>query len=804
MPNEQEELKLTVTLVDNASAGIDKIQEKLKELGGGSGQALVEKFKRDNAEITNVVKKMTGEMGEAFKSLGMLRLGFAGGAAGLAMFGYELAKQITKLSEYTDKLRAVNQAAKLIGVDPSSIRNIQEQLKVFGVSADDALQGITAFSDKMAELQRNPAFRMSLMNMTGNSPQSAAAMNDLLNKLSKAKDIREQLNLIREAGENAEKHALERHESRIQAANDKQKLWAQFNYDPRLSLAGQIKAMTEEQRIADEQRIKNAEIYSNKIGEITSKWDLFVEHMKTPLLGPDSPLLWTLNRAIELLDAINEKASENEKIGRRVDKETPEPEGGARFNPLDQRNIDREKRLLQERRIAHPEIFGQPGASSFSERFEESKKATKENSDQLRQLNEYLKAHPGTLGPASPAGYTPAAYHPDSGVRTDPGASFRRGGASVTYGPNGSSVGPGTGRGAGATAPGTPGVGSFHPSKGGDPRGLEGYIRETATKYGVDPDTAVKVASTEGLSRFDSGIRGETSWGAFQLHTGGGLGDDFRKETGLDPSDPKNERATIDWALKNVHRTGWGPYHGAANNRIGSRAGLGGPYGQTAGPGTGAGAGEYGGTVKELQSKIAGIRRGALAAPVRSALDYASAQTGLTVEVGSGGQRMEGAPGATGSHRHDGGMAADFKLRDSQGNLVNINDPRAINFYRAAARAGMAGGGAAHSYMGDYTTHLDPGHRGGVYAGSGEFRTAIAEGHREFLEKGMPAARSQIDKSQVASTKVEGSGKLSVRVDAPKGTYASAEGGGLFKNIEMERLTQGDHAKQGPAFEMPR
>jgi hypothetical protein len=49
---------------------------------------------------------------------------------------------------------------------------------------------------------------------------------------------------------------------------------------------------------------------------------------------------------------------------------------------------------------------------------------------------------------------------------------------------------------------------------------------------------------------------------------------------------------------------------------------------------------------------------------VRDAVDYASAQTGLTAEVGSGGQRMAGAPGAVGSHRHDLGMAAYFKLRD--------------------------------------------------------------------------------------------------------------------------------------------
>ena len=94
-------------------------------------------------------------------------------------------------------------------------------------------------------------------------------------------------------------------------------------------------------------------------------------------------------------------------------------------------------------------------------------------------------------------------------------------------------------------------------SRSDDPRGLSGYIRETAKKYGVDPDVALKVAKSEGLRDF-SGDGGK-SGGAFQLYTGGGLGNKFKKETGLDPLDPANEKATIDYALKHASQHGWGP-----------------------------------------------------------------------------------------------------------------------------------------------------------------------------------------------------------------------------------------------------
>jgi hypothetical protein len=105
-----------------------------------------------------------------------------------------------------------------------------------------------------------------------------------------------------------------------------------------------------------------------------------------------------------------------------------------------------------------------------------------------------------------------------------------------------------------------------------DPRSLAGYIREAARKHGVDPEIALKVAKSEGLRDF-SGDGGK-SGGAFQLYTGGGLGNKFQKETGLDPLDPKNEKATIDFALREAAKGGWGPWHGAAKVGVGEFEGI--------------------------------------------------------------------------------------------------------------------------------------------------------------------------------------------------------------------------------------
>jgi hypothetical protein len=109
-----------------------------------------------------------------------------------------------------------------------------------------------------------------------------------------------------------------------------------------------------------------------------------------------------------------------------------------------------------------------------------------------------------------------------------------------------------------------------------DPRGLADYIRKAAERNNIDPDVALRVAKSEGLSTFagDQHLPGG-SWGAFQLYKGGGEGNRFQAETGLDPADPQNEKATIDYALKRAAEIGWGPWHGAKRVGISRWEGVG-------------------------------------------------------------------------------------------------------------------------------------------------------------------------------------------------------------------------------------
>lgn len=126
--------------------------------------------------------------------------------------------------------------------------------------------------------------------------------------------------------------------------------------------------------------------------------------------------------------------------------------------------------------------------------------------------------------------------------------------------------------GAGAAQAATPAV------QGGD---IESYIRNSAQQRGIDGDTAVRVAMSEGgvtdpyrQSDFvKNGVR-EESYGPFQLYMGGGMGNDALAQ-GIDPR--KNWQGGVDFALDRAKEGGWGPWYGAKRVGITGMQGIGQP-----------------------------------------------------------------------------------------------------------------------------------------------------------------------------------------------------------------------------------
>ncbi len=128
-------------------------------------------------------------------------------------------------------------------------------------------------------------------------------------------------------------------------------------------------------------------------------------------------------------------------------------------------------------------------------------------------------------------------------------------------------------------ADGPKGQEAYAPQPSGGGGDIEGYIRQAAAARGIDPDVAVRVASSEGGLK-DPFRQGESmlsygreeSYGPFQLHMrNGGVGE-RALQAGIDPR--KDWKAGVDFALDEAAQKGWGQWFGAKRVGVGNRAGL--------------------------------------------------------------------------------------------------------------------------------------------------------------------------------------------------------------------------------------
>lgn len=126
---------------------------------------------------------------------------------------------------------------------------------------------------------------------------------------------------------------------------------------------------------------------------------------------------------------------------------------------------------------------------------------------------------------------------------------------------------------------------------------VSAYVTQAAEARGIDPAVPLKIFSGESSLDPTRVGDGGTSFGVPQLHVtpggkGNAVGDQFVRDTGLNPADPKNWKAAVDYSLDHAAKNGWNDWSVAKNLGIPQFAGIGAPGRvsalRTAAPGGGA------------------------------------------------------------------------------------------------------------------------------------------------------------------------------------------------------------------------
>jgi uncharacterized protein (TIGR02594 family) len=780
MASEQEELRLVVNLTDNASAGIAKLRGEFSQLGHGSTAQSLDKFKRETSAITGVVKGLGTELGISARIMTtVLTPGIGTAVAAIGALGALYLEQVRQLPEWTNKLRAMGDAARNIGANAGQYRAIVEQLGALGVSAEAAQNSMAGINNAIADLtRRGSALRQSLLAHAG--PEGQAGMRAFIDSLLSARTEAERTNRVITAGENVYRNALKETHSEIEARRREQEWLRQFGVDP--SLAGKhVKELSAAEQAAADTRNKNAKEFADLLGGIGKKFEEITDMLKDPLIGPDSMLVKGLHAASDLLDRIVVGLG---KVAE-IEKEKPPPEGfWQKLNPFNQQNIDREKAIRPD---LHPTSFSSADGTGFGG---------------LVQNASFTTGGPGG-GP---------------GYGSGRGGPMGYGG---TSGGGGGGGGGGDGRGYGGPTPSGSDTGGMDPSVPSDilarakqvalqggPGAVEqfmaqqGYPKRGAwcgefaasvvKSVGGTPPKGAAIASN--WRNWGEAVEGTPQPGDIAVRRGARTGSTGSHVTVVESVDPKTGRFVgvggNQGRPESSYRTGGYEFRRATGAP---------PNGQTAGPGTGAGAGDTPAHADGAQG--AGLNREQYdktfkGTPLEGQADKVVAEAmrrGVPPELVAGIMAHETGKGTSRMLRERNNPAGlmDPKTGMSTGQKFGTIEEGIAAAAKTIAknyeRGGRSIGGMANIYAPQGAAN-DP---GGLNRG-------WAAGVRKYADQF--ADRQQIDRSQQAA-KVEGTGKITVDVNAPKGTNVGAEGGGLFKNVEVNRQTQMEQARVGPAAE---
>jgi hypothetical protein len=873
MASEADELRLTVTLVDNASEGVKKIEQSLKSLSGGQNAVAFQQMRKHTEDLQRQIRPLGDDFKKAGESIVPFIRGVGGAATGMLAFGYAAEKGLDALAKYSSELVRLNQLSIQTGTGAATIKSMREQMEQWGLTAGQIARNTTGLAESMHQmtLVMSPMRQKLLEGLRGEPLQ---AMQDFLAESKRLAESGDMIAYANHAEEGLAKitKSMEAAGLSPQRIAERRKQFGEIFGAPDLNILQKFQAVSAEEEKAQKARDEAAQKYLALTTKIGQEWKKVTDAWFNQAIT-SSPLMESMKWIDEKMEAYVKNLAEVEKIN----KEHPTASGWQHFNPFNQQNIENQKALgfdtesplmkwwkgktatpdkgdnLEVPHMQHGGIVsratlamigeGGPEAviplGALGKSSEDLSKEMKENTDQLKQLNDALRGVilpggggvGGVGGGVGGAGAGPGAIMRSitGGGMGGLGGMMRGLGGLPGFGgrgaPNGSDVGPGTGNGAGETPsePYTPQKGDIEGSGGpggrfnvpaGTPISPPSE-RESVTLSNGQKVTVNKRAAPQFRGFFNDLIKAGapvSGLGGF-----GTRGNPSQHPTGMAVDWAQNSRDVVsprvaDWISKNRGTLSnlenrWGlsggenwrhpdTGHFSIEHLYGSEhlaKAAGGDSAVTAngsdvGPGTGKGAGEA--TAAGGNAAIANERARVMKQLQEPGMRDLTARVIAHEQAGGAGradvlESLVNRSVVTGKHPRDL-INSGFYGPVNRGEIGTKAPAWALKDYDAASAAVGAGrnalGGRTDQGM---INEVKPGGRVGVrgeYYGwmglPGEQRTAAAQANRADVDR------------QMTEHRVVGTGQLDVNVNAPKNTFAKASGGGLFKKVAMNRRTQ--------------
>lgn len=496
MPDE-EELRLSVTLDDQASSDLQRLKREIASLAQASDVAPGINKIRDALQDTG---RRGRELRTEMDALAR-RTGFYGGlivgiTSELKKMGNELSENVSDIQTFSQRMVDLERSARAMGTTAAQLREYQNAYREAGLTAATATKEMAAFHRTVAQLQQvGSPIRATILRDLGFSGQE---MQEYLARIETARSTTEKINITIEQGRRI-REQYSRAISPEMGAYQEERFMAAVGLPSAAVIQKAMVEASEWHKRLMAERDPEAKKYIEENAQVEIAW----QRVRESISAIGISIVQSTGVGQIWLKTAEYFATGMEALERvvRSRPETPEDREHAeqqrkKYEPLAPSELEREQQERYLRRFrprrgttAEPQRFGAADIFPFDIEFkgerssvwdlsggystniedrrgEQFENAKEENTDELtdlieqvRRLNQLfafgmgpLATQMGGLGPGLGGG---VGFAGGGGGRVGfagGGGGFGGGGAAAPYG---SSVGPGTGRGAGQTPPGS-------------------------------------------------------------------------------------------------------------------------------------------------------------------------------------------------------------------------------------------------------------------------------------------------------------------------------------------------------------
>lgn len=266
-----EELRLTVSVDDQATAQLQGLRGQLTSMGGGAQAAGMERVRRQSVEVGRGFAGLSQELSQFATRAGVIG-GVVGAITGkLTDLGLNFINRVTDVKGMSDAIVNLNKNAALMGATPAQLQAVTDWFGKSGQSADDAKASFAGVQSVIGELQRpgSPANQF-VLRQRFERPEQGEEFRARVTQIAEA-DPAQRLSLIRRGYEDIVKTVTSLHgaERGLLAGRE----WLDFWRAPGLAnVTGEIGKVSEAQNQLQKDRLADAQEISEAQNQTTSNW----------------------------------------------------------------------------------------------------------------------------------------------------------------------------------------------------------------------------------------------------------------------------------------------------------------------------------------------------------------------------------------------------------------------------------------------------------------------------------------------------------------------------------------------------